>query len=174
VKALATEPGIGHLQALALETMGEPHIFYWRNKLSDYVVGSVVIATVVGVFFVIEVSYAYLGLAVATGVVLGIADAWLYLGERGRGLRVLTFFLWFMAELVAREQNVLKRSHWEEYVGAFQFLMLAGFTAAVIVQLKERITRRNEPANKSPEPTPGSVTPAASAPVVPPPSAAQL
>jgi len=160
---------------VAAKTMRKPHVFSWFNKPADYVAtsvaASVAIVAIVGGFFVIQVTYAYLGLAIVTGLVLGIADAWLYLGKRAGGLRFMTCIFWFAAAILLREQFLQKPHGWEGSVGMFQFMMLAGATAATVVQIKETLTHQKRSA-KFPLPTPAIVTPTAGAPVAPPPGAA--
>jgi hypothetical protein len=154
--------------------MRKPHIFSWCNKPADYVAASGAIVAIVGGFFVIQVSYAYLGLAIVTGLVLGIADAWLYLGKREGGLRFITYAFWFAPAILLREQFLQKPHGWEGSVGMFQFMMLAGATAATVVQVKEILAQQKRSANQSTLQTPASVTPAANAPVAPPPGSAGL
>jgi hypothetical protein len=141
--------------------MSQPHLFSWFNKPVDYVAASVAVVAIVGSFFVVKVSYAYLGLATATGLVLGIADAWLYLGKREKGARFITTGFWFFAPIFLQAQYFPEQRGWEKSIGQLQFVMLAGAIAATVVQFKEILTQQKRSANQSTLQTPASVTPAA-------------
>jgi 4-amino-4-deoxy-L-arabinose transferase-like glycosyltransferase len=122
-----------------------------------------------GLFFV-TTPFAFLLLAVPVGILLGIADAWYFLKKRWA--RFISIIVVVMLAMVAPHQFRPGDDSWVRFSIGAQFLVIAIGTGFLVVEFKERISRSRKSANKTSEPTPGDVTPAADAPVAPPPGAA--